>query len=634
MTINAVRLRTEDGVRYLSALNDGANLLVALPVPVSGLGAKETFLFEPPTTWPLASGSDFSMRGSDAAGRPSDRLVRVDHNVLPLSPGGRKNPPLVTYEVGGPNARVLLIDWFPPGYPAYPGSDLEPAERIFTIEKIVGGAVTEPGTQLNNGDRVCLRINSNRGKIFYVRVASADNGAEVFGDGTTAGEAGTVFIAEFLELQPSSTGSCGILTSLVTRTSDGSAIAGAQVSVTVPSDRFIGITAGDGRTPPLQGVTGTCVPSGTAQVIASANRFQTKIVPVAVPSNGPGGASSEVPIQLDCTLVRGRVVDGGGSGIPGVIVVLRDVNRGIILDERGNPFRTATRADGSFEFRCVPHQFIQVWTTADSSQMQHTRVLTPEGWLNVTIVISSTSTCGNLVGRVIDAQTGEPIVGAIVTESGGRQTRTDANGNFRFECVLPSDANNTVFARATGYLEDFRSGFIPSSGDSSVVVIPLNRVSISELRIILDWGTQPADLDLHLSGPDGLGSRFHCFFVSLSPVAFVILDRDDTNSLGPETITISRSPAGTTGVFIAGDYHIWVHNYSGPTFAGSNAGVSIVAADDMGILTQIARYIITNAQGNLNDNLWHIVNLTVDASGGVTRTDIQTLLNGNSNTIL
>ena len=145
--------------------------------------------------------------------------------------------------------------------------------------------------------------------------------------------------------------------------------------------------------------------------------------------------------------MSGRVIDTAGNAVPGVTVYLRDQARNIIRDENRNPYRATTAADGSFVFCCVPHEYVQVWTTENPSQTQHTKVVPPEGWTNVTIVVQTT--CGNLVGRVTDADTGQPIAGATVTESGGRQERTDANGCFTFTCLKPAGPND-VFAKALG----------------------------------------------------------------------------------------------------------------------------------------------------------------------------------------
>jgi hypothetical protein len=101
-----------------------------------------------------------------------------------------------------------------------------------------------------------------------------------------------------------------------------------------------------------------------------------------------------------------------------------------------------------------------------------------------------------------------------------------------------------VFASAPGYAEDFASGTEPSTGTSTPVVIRLHKVQVNAILVRLDWGSTPSDLDSHLSGPDLAGGRFHCFFVDRNPVPYVALDADDVTAFGPETITISRSPAG------------------------------------------------------------------------------------------
>ncbi len=51
------------------------------------------------------------------------------------------------------------------------------------------------------------------------------------------------------------------------------------------------------------------------------------------------------------------------------------------------------------------------------------------------------------------------------------------------------------------------------------------------------------------------------------------------------------------GQFVAaGDYHYWVHDYTGPTFIDSAASVAISAVDGQGALTLIASYDVTALQ--------------------------------------
>lgn len=634
--INAVRFRTPDG-RYLQAANGGGGLLVA--ASATGPGPSETFLFANPATWPLASEASIALDVCNSNWNPSGLLVRVDHNVLVIPPR-RKSESLVTYEVGGPGARVFVSGPFSAGYPAYPGDD--PAERIFTLVKMAGAIAEAPPEPppIHSGDQVVLRINSNRGKIFFFRVTEKHSGAEVHGDGTASGAAGTVFTAEFSEVR-SGLGwrpadvkcqSCAEVTAQVTRASGGGQpIEGATVVAQVPDHPFQAVTASDGRALLIDMAGRKCVPDGSVQVQASADRHQTKTVNVGVPDAG----AIEVPIQLDCTQVKGKVVDRfSSSAVPGVTVYLRDADRNVILDETGSPYRTTTAADGTFVFNCVPHGFVQVWTTADPKQIDHTKVIGPDGWINVEIRIQAT--CGNLVGRVTDADTGQPIAGATVTESGGSQTTTNANGEFKFQCVKPA-GNNTVFASAPGYTEEFRAGVAPATGDSDPVEIKLRSIAILEFQIRLDWGTQPSDLDSHLSGPktpNPADGRFHCFFSTPTPVPFVVLDVDDVTALGPETITIRRTPASAAGVFIAGEYRYWVHNFTGTTFDGSDATVSVSASNAQGNVSQIVRWDVLNATGARADGLWYAGSLTIDADGTVVRSDIQTFQTGDSGTVL
>lgn len=641
VTINAVRFRTPDG-RYLEAANGGGGLMVAATVAVPQ--QPETFLFVAPATWPLSSGSPISLDVCNGSWGPSGFLVRVDHNVKTFPPKDKKSPGLVSYEIGGPGARVFVSGPFPQGYPAYRG--LSPEEWTFDIVKMVGGGAAGAGTPINNGDQVGLRINSNWGLTFFFRVTGPQSGAEVHGDGTV-GQAGTVFTVEFNEVRsglgwrPSIVRcqSCAVVTAKVTRAGSGNPINGAIAVANISNNQFSGTTGSDGRTTLVAFIDGAnrdCIPAGNVSVTASANRHQTNTVSVNVPDTG----SIEVSIQLDCTQVKGKVVDSSGNAVPGVTVYLRDQSTPpkVILDENGSPYKSTTAADGSFVFNCVPHGFVQVWTTAASSQLQHTKVITQEGWTNVTIVVQTT--CGNLVGKVTDADTGQPIAGATVTESGGRQTTTDANGCFSFPCLKPAGFND-VFASAPGYGEDLATATVPATGSfdcqnlpPNPVNIKLSRIAVMAFQIRMDWGAQPSDLDSHLSGPIPAGGRFHLFYDNRTqpPVPFVELDQDDTTALGPETITIRRSPANAAGVFVAGDYHYWVHNFSATfnvsaTFIGSGAAVTISAVDPQGNLSQVGRYEVAHATG-ASDKMWHVVNFTIDANGNITANVVQTFKPG------
>lgn len=76
-----------------------------------------------------------------------------------------------------------------------------------------------------------------------------------------------------------------------------------------------------------------------------------------------------------------------------------------------------------------------------------------------------------------------------------------------------------------------------------------------EARIVLGWGYNPQDLDLHLVGP--CAPEFHCFDLSgYRSVCSnsIIMDSSYTAGYGPEEIQIID--------FLDGQYYITVHNYS------------------------------------------------------------------------
>jgi uncharacterized protein YfaP (DUF2135 family) len=620
LSINAVRLSTPDG-RYLQAANGGRGLLIASSVIPD---AWETFLFVPPAAWPLVSGSQISLDVCNANWDPAGLRVRVEQRYVNL-PHGRKDPGLVGCEVGGPGTRVWVNDPWPPDQ-LCPG---DPADITLTLVKLDA----PPGTPINPEDLVAVQIYAGFGNTYYFRVVDFSDGAEVHCDGeVTAGEFNTAFVAEFNEVR-SGLGwrpetvhcqTCAAVTVLVTRAAVGTPLAGATAVALVPGHPYQGTTGADGTAALVDTSNRNCVPAGGVAVQASADRYQDKSVGVQVPDSG----AVQVALALDCTPVKGNIINTSGGAVPGAVVMLRDANQNVLLDENGNQFLTTTAADGSFAFNCVSHGFVQVWTLADPSQVNHTQVIGPPGWTNVTIVIQQ-PTCGSLIGQVIDAGTQAPISGATVTESNGQQTTTDASGEFRFACVRPAGPD-TVYATAPGYETGYAQSIVPTAGDSAAVIIKLTPVTTVAFQIRLTWGATPYDLDSHLSGPDQAGGRFHCYFDDMTPVSYASLDQDVKTGYGPETITIQRIPAGAGGQFVAGDYHYWVHDYTGPTFIDSDASVAISAVDGQGALTLIASYDVTAAAGYQTNatpyDLWHVVDFTLDANGTITRTDVQTFV--------
>jgi uncharacterized protein YfaP (DUF2135 family) len=194
---------------------------------------------------------------------------------------------------------------------------------------------------------------------------------------------------------------------------------------------------------------------------------------------------------------------------------------------------------------------------------------------------------GNAIvtGLITDSQEGEPVVGAVVRFTRGnafRETTTDATGTFS----IPNLATGTFTVRITSanFFEVILENVVITEGTNTIPpVVVAQAPPAGSYRIVLTWGQTPNDLDSHLTGPDGASGRFHVYFASSSPVPFANLDRDDTSSFGPETVTVEPLHAGV--------YRYSVHNYSQRNNLTEAPG---------GIFNSPARVQVYSSQGLIN----------------------------------
>ncbi len=204
-----------------------------------------------------------------------------------------------------------------------------------------------------------------------------------------------------------------------------------------------------------------------------------------------------------------------------------------------------------------------------------------------------------LTGRVTDATTGSGISGAVIMVS-GINAATDANGYYRVENisadVLAADFSASprsgksplsvkftdysnigyqpVVVTAAGYYR-YESHVTFKKSETKNLDFSLSpEISAGEMRMVLNWGAAPLDLDLHLYTPLVEGSHHEVYWNNIgskNSAPFVYLDHDDTDGFGPETITISKS--------LSGVYYCFVENYStSPSITASSGVVQIYSA--------------------------------------------------------
>ncbi|MDQ1160496.1 tetratricopeptide (TPR) repeat protein [Chryseobacterium sp. SORGH_AS 447] len=124
-------------------------------------------------------------------------------------------------------------------------------------------------------------------------------------------------------------------------------------------------------------------------------------------------------------------------------------------------------------------------------------------------------------------------------------TSTDASG----KATIPPqfiDANNeiTLIIKKDGYSTLVTKG---PFGGLTYALSPIME-DLDGMRIVLSWGKYPSDLDSHLSYPNNHICYYHQEGTNAN------LDVDDTDSFGPETITIEKRAQNQKYIYAVHDF--------------------------------------------------------------------------------
>jgi len=200
--------------------------------------------------------------------------------------------------------------------------------------------------------------------------------------------------------------------------------------------------------------------------------------------------------------------------------------------------------------------------------------------------------------RFINALDAKPIEEATVTVDGIGVFITNKEGIISF----PEQEDDFYT------LEFSKRGYITSRIEFEVINnnVYNGRFSISPvmqgdyLRIVLDWGDRPADLDLHLVKE----GSYHVSYWDMhnSADGSVTLDRDDRDGFGPETITIMVTDLRAV-------YQIFVHDYTNKNRSTSTelsrSGATVRVYDRNGYIRSF--YVPANRSG-VRWDVFRIVN--------------------------
>ena len=212
-------------------------------------------------------------------------------------------------------------------------------------------------------------------------------------------------------------------------------------------------------------------------------------------------------------------------------------------------------------------------------------------------------TTTKLIGTVIDATTGKPVIGAeMLFRSGSSRTgsadkteTTDSSGNYTID--LPA-GDYTVEIRCNGYNTEFFPIFMGAYQEVMTQNFTISpELEEGEIRIVLEWGSNPRDLDSHLTGT-GAGHSVHVWYDSKYDQA-AELDVDDTDGYGPETTTIHDTTGSYT--FDVVDYE----NTGNLAASGATVKVYLPGRDVMTIRIGDAR----NDSSSGSNLVWHVLHI-------------------------
>ncbi|SHI45069.1 tetratricopeptide repeat protein [Flavobacterium terrae] len=136
---------------------------------------------------------------------------------------------------------------------------------------------------------------------------------------------------------------------------------------------------------------------------------------------------------------------------------------------------------------------------------------------------------------------------------------SDQRGKVQIPAEYQDEADLTIIIKKDGY-----STLVSKCpcGGLTYAISPVME-ELDGMRIVLSWGSAPEDLDSHLSYQGG----YVCYYQKDASQAN--LDVDDTDSYGPETITITKKIHGKKYVYA-------VHNYSNKE-SNNNANLSKIS---------------------------------------------------------
>lgn len=318
----------------------------------------------------------------------------------------------------------------------------------------------------------------------------------------------------------------------------------------------------------------------------------------AVTPNGFRATARIRVVPHGTAAISGRVISATTGGpIAGAILAFRD-NGGTVVDS------AVTQADGSYQTVPLVAGVYTADVTANGfSGTEVFDVAPAQGGTTLPTIplVGIDVSGGNIQGTVTDARTGLALAGVTlelrdgVNNTSGQTVSGAVSDTAGFYSIQAPAGTFTVLAHQPGYAD--AQLIVGNQGGLTNQNLSLSPSGSNDIRIVLNWGATPTDLDSHLTGPDKAspGTRFHIFYAqpgNLDSDPFAALDVDNTSGFGPETITITQQSSGV--------YRYSVYDFAdGDTTSGSPLAASGARVDLYINGTRVQQFFVPNQPGTL-----------------------------------
>ena len=290
-------------------------------------------------------------------------------------------------------------------------------------------------------------------------------------------------------------------------------------------------------------------------------------------SNTLAITSFTVTVTPDCcssgsATIKGTVEDNASEALSGVSVIFAKFGTAssTVTTVDNGTFSKSSLSSGTYTLTFTKSGFVDASLSATLTADNETLEVD-------TVQLFSDTSCastGTISGTIKDAVSESGITDVSLSARSGldatsgtivKTATSDSSGNYSLSSM--STGWYAIEISKSGYVADTFTAFAcdDQSGQNGFIT---TTPSSGSMRIVLSWQSNK-DLDGHLTGPDNASGKFHVYWDqprfhydnnsytdSGSSSDNVTLDVD-SDSKGPETITVSAVRSGT--------YRYYVHNY-------------------------------------------------------------------------